>query len=244
MDENNFLHNKFLCEDIGFIILRNIINKDTDDLWIRCYNSIRKFYNYPIMIIDDNSDKKYISNHKLDNCFIINSEFKNRGEILPYYYYLKNPFCKRVVVLHDSMVIKKKVNFNNIDEFNNFTRLYYFTNIFYKININYFKNFCDYINNGSKVLEYHENNINKLIGCFGVCYVIDYNFLKLIDDKYNIKNLVNFIDSRKKRMTLERFLSCLFEMECCSKNKYSLFGDWILLRKRKCLFMEKTFKGR
>ena len=78
-------------------------------MWKKCYDCIRKFYNNKIMIIDDNSDKKYLSKHNVKNCFMINSEFKKRGELLPYYYYLENHFCDKVIVLHDSMFLKEKL---------------------------------------------------------------------------------------------------------------------------------------
>ena len=38
-----------------FVILRNIQTAKDNDLWISSYNSIRKYYTNPIVIIDDNS---------------------------------------------------------------------------------------------------------------------------------------------------------------------------------------------
>uniref|UniRef100_A0A6C0EKQ8 Uncharacterized protein n=1 Tax=viral metagenome TaxID=1070528 RepID=A0A6C0EKQ8_9ZZZZ len=58
-------------------------------LWNKCYDSIRLFYkNIGIYIIDDNSS--YTPKRlgiKLINTTIINSEFLERGELLPYYYF-------------------------------------------------------------------------------------------------------------------------------------------------------------
>lgn len=235
-------------DDIGFIILRNVINDKTNKYWIECYDSIRHFYDNKIYIIDDNSDKKYLTNHKTINCYIINSEYKKRGEILPYFYYLSNKFCRRLIVLHDSMFIKKKLNFKNINGYQNFTRIFSFSNKCYNIDIKYFKLFCDNIKNGDKVFNYHNNNIHKLIGCFGVCYIIDYDFLKRIDDKYDIKNLIKVIDSRDKRKTLERFFSCLFEMEYnsekCPDYLGSIFKTLTLINKKNPVSIYKVFSGR
>ena len=233
---------------VGFIILRYVVDKTTNKMWINCYNSIRKFYNNKIMIIDDHSKKEYISNKKLVNCFVIDSEFKGRGELLPYYYYLKYKFCDRIVVLHDSMSINKKIDFENINNFNNFTRLFSFSNNCYNIDIKYFKNFCDTISNGDYVYQYHLDNKKKLLGCFGVCYVIEYNFLKHIDNKYNIKCLVKVINTRDKRKTLERFFSCLFEIEQnSSKLPHLIDSIFETLKKQKLneeVLIYKNFYGR
>ena len=192
------IENILTLDKVGFIILRYVIDKITNKMWIKCYDSIRKFYNNKIMIIDDHSKKEYISNKKLSNCFIINSEFKGAGELLPYYYFLKYKFCERIVVLHDSMSMMKKIDFENINKFNNFTRIFSFSNKCYNIDINYFNKFCSTIKNGDIVYKYHLDNKKKLLGCFGVCYVIDYKFLKYIDDKYDIKKLVTVINTREK----------------------------------------------
>ena len=41
----------------GFIILRHVNSSITNTYWIRCYDSIRKYYpENTILIIDDNSD--------------------------------------------------------------------------------------------------------------------------------------------------------------------------------------------
>lgn len=230
----------------GFIILRCVKNKKNDLSWIKSYNSIRKFYDNKILIIDDFSDKEFLSNIELKNTFIINSEFKGRGELLPYYYYLSNKFCDRIVVLHDSMYIKKHTDFNNIKNFNNFTRIFSFPNACYNIDIKYFNLYCKNINDGNKIYEYHIENIKKLIGCFGVCYVINYNFLKKINDKYNITNLVKVIDTREKRKTLERFFSCLFEYEYKSDLLPDLLGTIFqnLKKNKDELIIEKKFFGR
>ena len=48
--------------------------------------------------------------------------------------------------------------------------------------LNIFKDFCEYIKKGDMVFNYHKNNKHQLIGCFGVCYYIEYDFL----EKYKI----------------------------------------------------------
>ncbi len=240
---NNILYLLNDIKNFGFIILRYVNSEDTNKSWIRCYESIRKFYNNKIVIIDDNSDKKYLTSIKLYNTVIINSEFPKRGELLPYYYYIKNKFFTRAVVLHDSMEIIKYYDFMNITNYHNYTRLFSFPNNSYQIDIEYFNEMSTYIKHGQTLYKYHITNKNNLIGCFGVCYVIDYDFLQNIENKYNITNLVNFIDSRRKRMNLERFLSCLFEFHRAKTfiTPIDIFGN---IHKNNNLFIKKYFYGR
>jgi len=76
-------------QTLGFIILRHVNSSLTNNYWIRCYDSIRHFYpENSIIIIDDNSDLQFLTEKKLDNTTVINSEYPKRGELLPYYYYL------------------------------------------------------------------------------------------------------------------------------------------------------------
>jgi hypothetical protein len=239
-------------EKLNFIILRHVNNKLTDTYWQYCYDCIRKFYNNKIIIIDDHSDTKFLTiNKKLINTKILNSTFKGRGELLPYYYYLKNNFSEKIVMLHDSMFINEKINFENIKGYNNFTRLFSFPNAAYKIDLHFFKEYCNIINKGNIILQYHEENLNKLIGCFGVCYIIDYKFLKHIENKYKISKLINIINTRAKRKTLERFFSCLFEYENNLLKQItlpdlngSIFKMITLLKQNKQVKIEKIFSGR
>ncbi len=243
---NNILHIFNDIKTFGFIILRYVNSEETNKSWIRCYESIRKFYNNKIVIIDDNSNPLYLTEIKYINTIVINSEFPKRGELLPYYYYIKNKFFIRAVILHDSMEITNYYDFMNINHtlnYHNYTRLFSFPNNCYQIDIEHFKEMCSYIKNNQLIYKYHIANKNNLIGCFGVCYVIDYDFLQDIENKYNISNLVNFIDNRRKRMTLERFFSCLFEFHRSKTfiTPNDLFGN---IHKNNNLYIKKYFYGR
>ena len=60
--------------DLGFIILRCVKTEKSVDMWIHCYDCIRKYYpENKILIIDDNSDYKLIKNKKLYKTLIIQS---------------------------------------------------------------------------------------------------------------------------------------------------------------------------
>ena len=77
-------------DSLGFIVLRHVNNNKTNKYWIHSYNCIRKFYpENIILIIDDNSNYNYVTTKNLYNTIIIRSEYPGRGEVLPYYYYIK-----------------------------------------------------------------------------------------------------------------------------------------------------------
>jgi len=89
-----------------FVILRNIQSAKDNDLWISSYNSIRKYYTNSIVIIDDNSTINTV-NGRLTDTEVIKSEWKGAGEILPYYYFLKNKWADCMIFLHDSMFLHR-----------------------------------------------------------------------------------------------------------------------------------------
>ena len=105
-------------DTFGFIILRHVNNELTDKYWKRSYQCIRKYYpENKIMIIDDNSNYKYITNIELYNTVIVDSTYKKRGEILPYYYFLKLKPFKKAVIFHDSVFINSYIDFNKIEKY-------------------------------------------------------------------------------------------------------------------------------
>lgn len=208
---------------LGFIMIRYVNSDSSNKFWIESYKCIRKYYDNKIIIIDDNSDYNYIKNDiEITNCDIIQSEFKARGEILGYYYYYKYNFFEKAIILHDSVFINKYINFD-IDE--NIKFIWHFTHVWdddykelellNKIDNNiYKKNLIDF---------YHQKT--KWFGCFGLQSVIKYSFLEKIVDKYNIFNLLKYINNRPKRMNLERIfaLICTFEDNSLQTSP-SLFG--------------------
>ena len=74
--------------DIGFIITRHVNTESVNKVWISCVQQIRKSYpNNKIVIIDDNSNYDFIkvpSDNFLNNCIVIDSEYKKGGKIIGY----------------------------------------------------------------------------------------------------------------------------------------------------------------
>lgn len=206
---------------IGFIIIRYIHDVKTNEYWINCYNSIRKYYkDNIIMIIDDNSPQNYeLCKIKLHNCFLVNVDknLSQRGELLAYYYYYKYKLFDTAVIIHDSVFIQKYVDFENVDV----KMLWHFD--MYTCDFKHIKSdIKEYIcklNNSDILIDIYENK--KWYGCFGVMSVISWSYLKYIVDKYNFLILLDYLKNRQDRKCLERIFGIiLFNEGICD----SVFG--------------------
>jgi hypothetical protein len=206
--------------DFGFIILRNINSSVTAGYWKLCYDHIRVHYpNNPIMIIDDNSNKSFISpdsEKDLINTTIVESEYPGRGELLPYLYFLKHKPFTKACILHDSVFINKKIDLDvNTDPYS----------ILWEFEHNW-----DQIEDEIKMIKVFENEEllkfyeNKELwkGCFGGMCIITYDFLKIINNKYNLSLLTDFVKTRYNRSSFERVIACLFQI---NSPKKCLFGN-------------------
>ena len=200
---------------IGFIILRHIGKQEHNLFLIECYDSIRKYYpENPIVIIDDNSNYNYITHKELYNCTIIKSEFPKRGEFLPYYYFLKFKFFETAVIIHDSVFINSKIEFN----INKFMFLWDFEHDWDQIpgETKLIKSFND-----NELTKFYENK-SLWKGCFGGMCIIEYDYLKFVNDKYNLDLLIPHITSRCNRCSFERVIACLL-LKNYKNDKLSLF---------------------
>jgi hypothetical protein len=203
---------------LGFIILRHVNNERTNNLWIECYSCIRKFYmNNPILIIDDNSNYKYITEIPLTNTTIINSEFKGRGELLPYIYYINNKIADYVVILHDSVFIQEYIDFKQENKF-----LWYFNNnIIEDEKLEMF--LINKLDNNKMLLDVYSKK--KWYGCFGCMSVISHSFLVVLNNKYNLSNLIRHVTNRHTRMCLERVMGMLLFIELKNETNFSIFQN-------------------
>jgi hypothetical protein len=191
-------------ENVGFIIVRHVNSDITNKYWQESYTCIRKFYNNPIMIVDDNSNKEYLSNIELVNCTIINSEYPGVGELLGYYYFhLLKPF-EKAVVIHDSVFIKQYIDFSEIKtvKFLWSFRHDWDEDILIKKLITYF--------DSTEELQSQYNNKASWYGCFGMMSVITLDFIDKIDKKFNFFNVVLAkVSSRIDRQCCERIFACV-----------------------------------
>jgi hypothetical protein len=207
-----FLNNS----NIGFIILRHVNNELTNNYWNFSYDCIRKYYpENLIIIIDDNSNYQYVNERILYKTTVINSEYKGRGEILPYYYYLQNKLFDTAVILHDSVFINQYIDFY----VNKYKFIWHFNNHEY-----------DQIDDETKMIKlFNDDSLLKFYenkelwrGCFGALTIIKHDYLTFINNKYEIKKLLESILNRYNRCSFERVIACLLQKNDIES---SLLGD-------------------
>jgi hypothetical protein len=212
--------------DFGFIITRHVNSELTNNYWITCIECIRKCYNNKIIVIDDNSNKKFLNNNGkiFKNCEFINSPYPARGELLGYYFLYHKKFFKKAVVIHDSVFFNKCINFNNIKD----CKFLFYHKSHRHDEDDIIIPLLKKLNKPDELLEKYKKKDTWHL-CFGVQSIISYEFLVKLHEKYNFLELINHINTRQKRMALERIFGFLCTLE--KPNLYqekSLLGDIML----------------
>jgi len=207
-------------------------SEKTNKYWNHSVKLLRTLYPLrKIVIIDDNSNYKFVkSEFQYSNIEVIQSEFPGRGELLPYYYYLKRKFFQNAVIMHDSVFLHKRINFEKFKGFNVLPLWFFYSD---KENIENTKRIASYLKNNiivnsriTKDLNILGFKTNEWFGCFGVQSYINLSFLEKIQQKYNITNLIQAVKSRADRCSLERIFGVIFFTENPSLfTKTSLLGN-------------------
>ena len=200
---------------LGFIMLRHVNNDKTNKYWMHCYECIRQHYpENKILIIDDNSNYKYITDKTLYKTKIIKSDYPGRGELLPYFYYLHNKEFDSALIIHDSVFINKKIDLS----VNNYKILWNFEHNWDQIKDE--TTMINQFNNSELKLFYENKKLWK--GCFGGMSIITHDYLVLINEKYDISKLLNCIKTRFNRCSFERVIACLLQINGVND---TLFGN-------------------
>ena len=199
--------------DFGFIITRHVNSQQTNLLWMECVQQIKARYpSTPIVIIDDNSDYRFVKNVNVANCIVVQSEYPKRGELLPYFYLLKHRWFKKAVILHDSVFVQKPLELvENV-------ALWQFNHHYEDFNEE--QKMLGMLTNSEPLLEAHRTN--QFNGMFGVMSVVTLDFLDKLEQRYAFTNWIHYVSSRKHRMCLERAMGVLFSVENPAP---SLFGN-------------------
>jgi hypothetical protein len=211
-------------EEFGFIMNRHVSSELTNKLWKTCVKSIRKFYpNEKIIIIDDNSNYDFITDDDVDltRCEVLDSEFKKRGELLPYYYLYKRKWFRRAIFLHDSAFINSKFDMTDIGD----VKFLWHIDGGQWEDREKVRKLLSKLKNKDELVQLLDNP-GKWKGCFGVMSIIDYDFLKYIMEKYNMPELLNHVNTRENRMAFERVFGiiCITERPELLENP-SIFGN-------------------
>lgn len=216
----------------GFIIIRHVNSEQTNRYWNHSVKLLRSFYPFiKIVIIDDNSNYEFIkSDFDYKNVQIIQSVFPKRGELLPYYYFLKYKFFQNAVILHDSVFLHKRIHFEKLNGLNVLPLWFFHSD---KENVENTKRIAKNLSNNILIDNKVSNEFNvlgmntdKWYGCFGVQCYINLNFLEQIENKYRITNLLQVVRCRADRCCLERIFGTIFFTESPNLFKQkSLFGN-------------------
>jgi hypothetical protein len=211
---------------------RHVNSETTNHYWNQSIKCIRKFYpETKIIIIDDNSNYDFVkAEYEYKNVEIIQSEHKGRGELLPYYYFYKNKFFDNAFIIHDSIFIHKKMNFDKIKGLD-VLPLWHFNpdkeNVENSLKLvsnfrNHFLLYRSLTLSNDMIL----GSVPDWYGCFGVQSYINHSFLVKINNKYNLFTLLNKVRTRADRCCLERIFGLIFHLESGITKKYkSLFGN-------------------
>jgi hypothetical protein len=225
-------------EKFGFIILRYVNSEITNYYWIHCYNCIRNFYKNKIIIIDSNSDSKFLKTpDNLINCTIIDSEYPGVGEISCLYYFYKNHFFEKAVIIQDSIFIHDEINFENYHDVIFFwhvvtgeqgpdcLRDHYDEIVEF---LNKLSKFQDNSKMMNDILDFRKTNDWEM--CFGPSFVIDYNFLIELENEFSLFDLLKYSNEfcyAKYRQAFERFfgLLCYYKKKDLKNKNPSFFGN-------------------
>lgn len=217
--------------NFGFIITRHVNSVKTNNYWNNCVKLLRSLYpSKKIVIIDDNSNYNYvISEFNYKNIEIIKSEFPGRGELLPYYYFLKRKFFENAIIIHDSVFFHKRIPFEKLYGINVLPLWFFYSD---KENVDNTKRIVRHLKNNFLIDDNISKNLNilgmnndKWYGCFGVQSYINLTFLQNIENKYGITNLIPSVTCRRDRCSLERIFGVIFSLESQRLNRKSLFGN-------------------
>jgi hypothetical protein len=230
-----------------FILTRHVNSEKTNHYWNTSVKLLRTFYPFrQIVIIDDNSNQEYVKSfHEYKNLTIISSEFPQRGELLPFIYYLRHPeWGPAAVIIHDSTFIHKHVTFEKF----NMPVLPLWNFQYDKENLSNLHRIASALKNNARIhsmfgtndMTYQQINQlgihsrkSKFICCFGAQLFIQYRLLAHIEAKYQLSNLVHVIHCRIDRCAFERILGALITLEYPGLIKFpsllgniQLSGDW------------------
>ena len=215
----------------GFIIARHVNSQKTNMYWNLCIQSIRKFYPNKIVVIDDNSNPKFVKEEaQYVNVEYVQSEFIGRGELLPFYYFYRNRYFDCAIIIHDSVFFRKKIRFDRIKTL--VLPLWHFDtqrieNATNSIRLIQQMNYSDKLSAMLMDRDKYEvltNNDNMWMGCFGCQCFIQHTFLSHLQEKYNLFSLLRFVRKREDRCCLERIMGILFFLESRFMAKCHIFS--------------------
>ena len=130
--------------------------------------------------------------YEYQNVEIVNSEFPQRGELLPYYYFHKNRYFNNAVIIHDSVFFHKRIAFEKLERMGIKVIPMWHFDVAKEENIPNSIRLSSTLKNNAKIMQNLNDkqtrydllgmsgNTNLWNGCFGVQSFINYNFLDFL----------------------------------------------------------------
>jgi hypothetical protein len=215
--------------DFGIVITRHVNSDASDRVWKKCLAQVVKFYpTEPVVIIDDCSNYEFINTENVDmtNVRVIQSKIKRAGEMLPYYYFYKLHWFKRMLFIHDSVFIENRIFDRHIIKAKTLWHFINQQNTIFGENETVIE-LLPHLNHKQE-LEQLFRSVDSWRGTYGVMCIIDYDYLTHIMEKYNLENMIPHMDSRVKRMACERIFGLLLSHDRPEFiQNPSVFGEYI-----------------
>jgi hypothetical protein len=190
----------------GFILLRHVNSTTSNLYWQHAYDCIRKLYpETHIVILDDSSQSEFLTAKALHNTTLVQSEFPGRGEVLPYYYFLKNKWFDTAIILHDSVFLHQPID----TQVTHYKFLWEFEQA--ADEPNYIRRVLEQLSNSHELLEFYANR-PAWKGCFGAMTIIAHEFLQFVDSRYSFEKVLAAVHTRENRMAFERVIACMFQL--------------------------------
>jgi hypothetical protein len=257
-NEDNIIYPLTKTSDYGFILTRHVNSEKTNLYWNYNVKMLKKLYPFKtIVIIDDNSDRRYLKKmHTIeDNIIVIQSEYPRRGELLPYIYFAKYKWFDKAVIIHDSTFFNIRFPFEEINK--PVIPIWDFADGGKQLHLSNSLRIANYLKYSKLIKSHLRNSLSsRWVGCFGVQSYITHSFLLHIIHKYDLRNLLHAVNTRDDRCSLERIMGVIFYLEanvqksilgCCYKIPFGLkFDQYIKLKKQNKLYkpISKVFTGR
>ena len=222
----------------AIIILRYTNNKKTDALWRKCYTHARKVYpKLPIFIVDDYSNFKSNRKTRITNCALIQSDLsKGRGEFLPYYFMLIRKIAKRVLFIHDSFIMNRRIPI-----FKKVGSLFTFSPRHCEKRKDT-RQLLTQLPGGDELMKiYMKYNWQ---GCFGGMAVIEYKWLCILEQQYKFTLLHTHIQNRIHRMAFERIIGLFFSIKGIHKPLIGKVPEYMKTVNGQNAPFHKVFNGR
>jgi len=209
----------------GFVIPTHLQTNEQSALLTSNVKSIRKLHpDAPIVLVNDRSPLSLPEFAKDCMVSIVESKYQGSAEMSAYEYFLRNPFCERMVMLHDSMTLTSALPFESLKtadilfiwEFTNH-RVHWATIKEPESDYNTINNIITHddlimheVNHEwdttpefRKWFKMHYHDKQKWTGCFGIMSVISFEFLVKLDQGVHIEKLAKATTDRRRRCAAE-----------------------------------------